>query len=460
MMRAVIPALLIVAGCKKAQDSGDGPVVDDTDTQQAGAEATEVAWALHETFASIVVVSWEQVGEGSAVVEYSFDEGEWHQTPALDVADGPQQQLLLGVPYETEVDFRVVVDSDGGQQTTEARTATTGELHEGMPIADVAISDPAAWDSQGNYLFMSIGVMGGIDGFDAWRFMMDRQGRVVWAWKNRSGSASFWASVSRDGDDLLFDDTRILEKLDSNVYRAKIDGTIVASYETPGHHHAFVELPDETIVWGDGRQQYETLEVLHPDGTQETLWSCRDFEEGFGLLNSWCQSNALFWNEDSNTLLYSFYSSMTVVEIDLDSGATLRSFGQLSDWKFDPVESQFDWQHGVSMTDSGTLLLSTHASTASIEGVTREYELDDEAATLRQVWSFGEGDGIPADSYGEAHRLPGGNTLQNYGSTTRVRECTPDGTVVWDVSWFTLEGEPAGLIGRSIFVEDLYAFAP
>jgi hypothetical protein len=460
MIRLLPLALLALLACDKNQDSGDAPPVDDTGPVEGLPEIGEVQWALHDEVASLVTVTWEQQGDAEAWVEYSFDEGEWLQSPAAARGDGAQEQLLVGVPYETELSFRVVLESPAGRVASEDQTATTGALLEDLPVATVAISEPERWDVAGRYLFLSIGVMQGLNGFSAWRVMVDRQGRVVWARKNGMGSATFWCSVSRDGDDLLFDDTRILEKLDSHVYRTKIDGTLVASYDTPGLHHAFLELPDESILWGDGRGQYETLEILHPDGSQESLWSCRDFEEGYGLPNGWCQSNALFWHEDSDTLLYSFYSSMTVVELDPTTGQTLRSFGQLSDWSFDPAESQFDWQHGVSITGDGTLLLSTHASASSIEGVTREYELDDDSATLRQVWSFGEGDGIPADSYGEAHRLPGGNTLQNYGTTPRVREFTTDGEVVWDVSWTNADGAPADIIGRSIFLDDLYAFAP
>ena len=61
---------------------------------------------------------------------------------------------------------------------------------------------------------------------------------------------------------------------------------------------------------------------------------------------------------------------------------------------------------------------------------------------------------MEAQYYGEAHRLPGGNTLHNYGSAARLREITPDGEVVWDADW------DAGYMGRSEPVADLYALAP
>ena len=85
----------------------------------------------------------------------------------------------------------------------------------------------------------------------------------------------------------------------------------------------------------------------------------------------------------------------------------------------------------------------------------REYELDHDAQTLRQLWSFGQGQGIYGDELGEAWRLPGGNTLHNTGTAQRLREITPDGEVVWDVSWTR-----GSFVGRSEPIEDLYALLP
>ena len=56
---------------------------------------------------------------------------------------------------------------------------------------------------------------------------------------------------------------------------------------------------------------------------------------------------------------------------------------------------------------------------------------------------------------GEAHRLPNGNTLHNTGTTPRVREITADDQVVWDLVW---QGDR--LLGRTVFVTDLYTLLP
>ena len=166
--------------------------------------------------------------------------------------------------------------------------------------------------------------------------------------------------------------------------------------------------------------------------------------------------NTLTWNEAQGTLLLSFFSTDSVVEIDPATGGTPRWFGQLPGaWAFDPPESAFWWQHGAVYTGAGTLLLSTRAGEQTEETVVREYALDEHAQVLRQVWSFGAGEGIWAEELGEAWRLPGGNTLHNLGTAQRLREIAPDGQVVWDLTWTR-----GSFLGRSEPIADLYALLP
>ena len=116
----------------------------------------------------------------------------------------------------------------------------------------------------------------------------------------------------------------------------------------------------------------------------------------------------------------------------------------------------------MTFTEEGTLLLSTqltrdnpHYQSNYDTLAVREYELDYDAMVLRQIWAFGEDQGIAGKYNGEAHRLANGNTLHNYGSAGHLREVTSDKEIVWEVSW---SGNK--LLGRTIFLEDLWAFAP
>jgi hypothetical protein len=225
----------------------------------------------------------------------------------------------------------------------------------------------------------------------------------------------------------------------------------------PGEHHVWVELPDGSIVWGAADDPSETLERLNPDGTQDTIWDCEEFHDSISVRDD-CQSNTLYWHEPTDTFLYSFYTTSTAVEIDHATGATLRQWGQLREsWAFDPPDSVFQWQHGLNYTETGTLLLSTEVELGDwdFETAAREYLVADATQTLVEVWNFGLDRGVYASTAGEAHRLDNGNTLHNYGSAGLLMEVTNDKEIVWGLDW-----NGNRLLGRTIYVDDLYDFAP
>ena len=59
------------------------------------------------------------------------------------------------------------------------------------------------------------------------------------------------------------------------------------------------------------------------------------------------------------------------------------------------------------------------------ETVVREYELDEKREMLVEVFNFGLGEGVYGATMGEAHWLPNGNILHNYGDEVRMREGSP-----------------------------------
>lgn len=478
-------------------DSDPGPTVDsppvetetetesEPDTEETGGSelacadaASSVSARLHGEIQSLVYVSWEQATAATAWVSYRFDGASWATTPAAVVSPGPVELLVLGVPYASDVTYRVVLDCGDDPVDAAEGAIRTGPLPASLPLPTVVVSDPAAWDPDDVYLYTSIAAnTGGWTAGPFWKLIFDRAGRVVWAHETADSHWTIFTDVSRDGADLMFDDA--VEWLwgtegPGYVHRMKIDGTIVRSYETDGLHHAWVELADGTIAWGRRiSQSEEWLELLRPDGSIETAWTCSAFElEQLGRTGTSCHSNSWYWHEPTNTFLVSFPSTAglvrdTVLHLDA-SGNTLDTWGYVSDWLFDPADATFDYQHGVSFTDTGTLLLSTKLpdfhplyDRSNDTLAVREYALDPATRTLTQVWAFGEDQGIAGDTAGEAHRLANGNTLHNFGSGARVREITAAGELVWDVSWPGGDtGGPGRLQGRSVFVQDWYAFAP
>jgi hypothetical protein len=442
--------------------TGDDDPGDSGEVVAELAAATGVSARLNDTVGSVIYVTWTQAESATAWVEYSFDAGRWLSSPPQALDAGSHEALVLGAPFGTEVTYRVVLSDGADEAASSDATISTDALPEGAPEVAAAKGDATLWDSATNYVL--IGMSGEGESFDGdwWTFILDRQGRVVWALPTPYGFVSLYPRVSQDGRALLIDYNSYWGQFDggalSQVARTGIEGAVETTWDTPGLHHSFTQLPDGTLVWGYLQRGEETLEELTAEGDRRTLWRCKSFLEGLGERPA-CGSNTVFYDETTDHFLFSFYSNDTVVEVDHATGETVRWFGNIAgSYAFDPPESQFWWQHGPNLTADGTLLISTHQTEHGEEAtVVREFAIDAENQTLRQIWSFGteDEDQVWGEHMGEAWRLDGGNTLHNYGSTPRLREVTPAGEVVWNVVWprtYTL--------GRSTPIDDLYAFAP
>lgn len=410
---------------------------------------------LHETYGSLVVASWDQEVEATGHLEYRFDE-DWRSTPSRAFEPGDASQIVAGVPFSTELEVRLVLDQGFGEEVGETLSIETGAVPASLPVPELTLAELEAMDPDSEYL---LGCMnqspGGWVGGAFWTFVMDRQGRMVWAHPTEGDDWTIYCSVSRDGESLLLDEATYWADWDggqgSRIRRMKLDGTVVEVVATPGLHHPFTELPDGSLVYGRAINEYENLKKINPDGTDSILWSCEDWFTELEV-NADCQSNSLWWDEASDSFLFSFFLTSEVVQIDHQTGEVLAAWGWLpGSYAFEPVTAKFSWQHAPHFTSEGHLLLSTE--TPAEETEVREYRIDAETQTLELVWSFGEGEGIHAETAGEAWRLGNGNTLHNYGSATRLREITPEGEVVWEVYW---PGR-SRLLGRTTFIEDLYA---
>ncbi len=468
-------SLLTLAACEPAVATlpGDGqtppgtsetpPGTSDTPTPPAptpptvtgGVGISGLTATLHETYGSVVVVTWTQDAAASVHFEFSVDDGVWLTSPVRALEAGEHQEHLYGVPLDMDVTWRLVVSGGDAPSATADQVIRTGPLPPGLPVVTVEVSDPAGWDADGApYLFTTLATPVWGDPF--WVLILDRQARTVWAERSAFKHISMHSRVARDGRSLLIDQNSFWATFDLEdawVDQKTLDGTLLHSFATPGAHHPFTDMPDGSIAYGllTGWYSPEVINVVKQDGTVTTLWECDDWMDSVGFFGI-CTSNTLNYDEATDRFLFSFYSLDAIVEIDGTSGVATRWFGDVEGaYAFDPHDSQFWWQHGGVMTPDGTLLTSSDLAPAGIETIVREYEIDDANKTLREVWSFGVGDGIYGEEMGEAVRLPNGNTWHNYGALARLRETKPDGTVVWDLEWVS------DAIGRTMPIADLYS---
>jgi hypothetical protein len=423
------------------------PSTTDTLTTPPYPGFTDLSWELHDEVRAFVEVSWTQADAETVHIEWMVDEGIWETAPDVDGVAGVNEQLIVGIPYGETAHWRVM----GNEGSTLGLEIQTEDPPASLPVARVAAAFPDAWLQEGRYLLTSISEQEG--GWSTsgpfWTVIFDRSGRPVWARTTGFRQWTLYATVAKAGDHILFDEFDSLFG-DGNewLYRSYLD-EVIEIVPIPGFHHAFVEHEDGTLAWGSREHGGgEALVERAPGQSDETVvWTCNDNwpEAGWG----YCASNCLWYEPSRNTYLYSFYSHETVVEIDRSTGDTLWWAGGVDGgYDFLPDYTQFYWQHGVSYTDTGTLLVSTHSRTGSTN-LAREYVVDHDARALTEIWNY-DAEAL-ANTNGDTWKLANGNILHTLGSASQVKEVEPDGRVVWN-----LDFDSSFLMGRSEWITDMY----
>ncbi len=463
MTRALLLALLLLFGCNESGSIGGGDDDDfaGDDDDATGLELIALGWRLHDEIESMAYVSWEQNVAAAVRVEYSFEDDHWRSTPPNDAEAGEHEQIVLGVPYGTEVQWRVVEDGEGGA-SADGEPYTTGAYPDGLPMGIITASDPPAWEPTGNFLLSSVcEEIGSWDPGNYWTFIVDRQGRPVWASLAPDRHWTLFAQVSVDGTYILWDDTTWwidwgqTHGAGTFIHKQYLDAEIEV-VPADGLVHAFVELPDGTLAWGSDFHDpgNESIVELAPGAAEPAIiWNCRDHYPGGP--NAYCSSNGLFYEASTDTYLYSLWDESIVVEIDGETGENLWwAGGNQGGYDFDPPDSRFNFQHGISYTSEGTLLLHTGGWGAGSTLAAREYEVDHADEVLHEIWNHDHQGGGFGALNGDVWRLPGGNTLHALGSGGIVKEITPGGDEVW-----VLDFQAERLLGRVEWIDDLYDLA-
>lgn len=439
-----LAASLSIAACSDGKEAPPEPVA-----------ASAISASAHESVATLIQVSWTQEADAEAWVEFSFGDGELGASPPTARSAGENSEWVLGVPSQTEVSVTVHTDSGGALWSSDPIGAVTGALPEDLLEPAIDAWDPALASGEG-WLLGSVDIDGGSSYSGPWwLFIADRKGRIVW-YRELEYWQSMFPRVARDGTHLAYDQQYLLDPDGqlSSLVRTTLDGTWTEETPMPGLGWCWDETGDGTVFYDQNKGvDAVTIQEISPDGSQRTVWDCTAWQAPLDPDREHCFTNTVNWVEQTDTILWSTYWGDYALEVDRDSGEVLWYAGNLEGgWSFDPPDAVFDLQHYPNYTPDGTLLVSTHVPELEGEQRAREYEVDYQTRTLRQVWVYGEGVDQWAKYSGEAVRLDNGNTLINYGTGGGVREVTPEGETVWLMNF----GDERTL-GHTQLIGDLYA---
>ena len=293
--------------------------------------------------------------------------------------------------------------------------------------------------------------------------MFDDEGEVVWYYSIPGEDARADVEVS------LVDNGNVLVggAIATNLRPVEVDMSGTIQWAGPaqtdsvlaigGMHHTFKKLPNGnyvTMFFDFHNGLVDVIEEFDPD--LEEVWTWNTFDYLPDPETPYPQGNDVQVDLDDDAVYYNAHVEGALYKIDRADGHIIWILGQEQDFEMLDLQDG-DWflrAHAPHVLPDGNLLFYDNGTSGRGYSRAIEYEVDTVAHTARRVWEY---PGTLADDvwynkiWGEADRLPNGNTLITAGSAdhdddpARIFEVTSDGTKVWEM-WLdsSEESERAG----------------
>ena len=187
------------------------------------------------------------------------------------------------------------------------------------------------------------------------------------------------------------------------------------------------------------QQEFSSGAVIRIDAdTLEPVWEWRICEHytPAEVVSDWSHLNTAAPFGDDDALLVSSRNQDAVFKVWRDSGDIAWKLGENGDFTL-PSDAHFYHQHDPAVLDDGTILMFDNGL-AGIRESSRALQLaiDEDKMSVEVVWQYNPSPKIFAPIWGDADRLPNGNTLVVFGQRStskrsRIVEVAPSGDEVW-----------------------------
>jgi hypothetical protein len=423
-------------------DSGD-------DGAEPDSGIDDIAATVSEEITTVVTVTWSTPEDSRGYVEYGPTRDLGFETPLSEESSREHSQLLLGLTADTPYYYRVVVDEGSDEKKSAIKDVRTGYLPPGVPSPDVTGS------GQDGLIFAAL--LGSNNGV----YVLNPEGQIVWYWRDDRGLQTVRAHLSRDRKSVLYNAAKASGEPseDSEIVRVALDGSETTNINVPNLAHDFLELPDgrfaaivvETIeVDGEEVKSNAIVEVTL-DGDVTQVWSatdCFDPETDMSSepLQGWTLANSLDYDEEEDVYYFGTRGLSSIVRINRDTYECEWVFGALGDIGFADGALQFLHQHQFQVMGDRVIVYDNDGGNDDVTKFSRvvEYEIDFDAGTATDVWSFSAEQEVYTPVLGEAVRLSNGDTLIDWSYAGRIERVTADGESIWRLN--TGLGYPFGYI--------------
>jgi hypothetical protein len=417
-------------------DSGDEEAVPDSGID-------DIAATVSEAITTVVTVTWSTPEESRGYVEFGPTRELGLETPLSEESSHEHSQLLLGLTADTPYYYRVVAGEGSAAKKSDIKQVRTGYLPPGVPSPDVVGS------GQDGLIFAAM--LGSNNGV----YVLNPEGQVVWYWRDDRGLQTLRAQLSRDRKSVLYNAARASGEPseDSEIVRVALDGSETTNINVPYLAHDFLELPDgkfAAIVVEN--QEVDGVEIksnaiveVELDGTVTQVWSALDcFDPAVNMSSEpeqgWTLANSLDHDEDEDVYYFGTRGLSSIVRINRDTYECDWVFGAMGDIGFADGALQFLHQHQFQVMDDRVIVYDNDgANDGADDGEKKisrvvEYEIDFDAGTATDIWSFASDPPVYTPVLGEAVRLSNGDTLIDWSYAGRIERVTPDGNSIWQLN--------------------------
>jgi len=436
----------------------------DDHQEQAGGDPRILDLRLERNPRSVLSchLTWRTEQPSTSAVEVGQGGAYTHRVRGAAGVTTRHRVLVIGLRADTAYTLRAVSTNSGqGTLRSAAVSHRTGALPAYLPRAKVGRHAPGkAYDG---WTLMTVsagqrksGVVTMDPDFVPTAVMYDMQGHPVWYHAH---------GLPRIGD-TRYAGGRVLAQSMSGIKTPKpsaleVDLSGATVWTGPaqpvdsvhGHYnHHFERLADGTYLTMKNEVVNkvigDVLVVLSAD--HRTLWSWRSLthlppdmslHSGSGRFD-YTHGNSLVADLAGGHIYYNSRNLSAVVKIHRGSGKIRWRLGQGGDFAPDPAAAApwFQQAHGLKVLPDGNLLLYDNGKKERGYSRVVEYRLDEAKKTARIAWQY---DGGVAGRWqtlywGDADRLPNGNTLINAATwaqekRSRIFEVTRAGEVVWEM---------------------------
>jgi hypothetical protein len=364
-----------------------------------------------------------------ARVEYGPDADYGATTPLEDAPGTAHEALLIGIPAEAEVHFRLVEEGEEGAVHGPDQQAWTGALRPNLS----SLQRSGSTDH-----FTATTLLGA-----SWQpTVFDTEGRVVWSMAADVGDGMlFRTRLARDGRSLLYGLDGVVG---GHIVQVGWDGEERSRVDALGFSHDFAETEDGALAWlaresgeaGGETVQGDRIVERSAEGVERVVWSAWDsLVPGEVVDGDWTHANVLEYDPDRQVYQVGLRNLSLLLEVDRWSGEVLWSFGgegarlQVAEGSTAP-----QLQHGFERVGADELLVFDNGTSERAASAVRRYTLDEAAGSATETWTLAPDPPIYGYALGDVVDLGGGEVLVAWSSAGLLQRVDAAGAVEFSLA--------------------------